>query len=91
MSTIGKSLLALDDFLANASKNELEKIWLEVKEMEFEGPTIEEFFTFAIEGNPINFKLQEGVELLSNTKPPDLGSFKRIKETPKFSLESFFL
>lgn len=91
MSVFGKSLALLDDFLANASKEELEKIWLDVKAMEFEGPTIEEFFTLAIEGNLVNFSLQEGVEVLSNIKPPDLNGFKSIKEASKFSLEPFFM
>lgn len=90
MNSISKSLHALDDFIRNVSKEEKERIWIEVKEMKFTGPTIEEYFTTLLNSNNITFKFDKGIELIGNNRPPDNAFKLSINETPKYSLESFF-
>jgi hypothetical protein len=88
MNIMSKSLLAIDDFILNASEDEKNRIWLEVKEMNIEGPTLEQYFSWVFENNPVRFQFQEGIEpcLLKSSQ----GNFQLIYQTPKFPLESFF-
>jgi hypothetical protein len=90
MNVFDKSLLALDQYLAKANQDDLQKVLDEVEEMEFEGPNLEEFFTSIFQSKPLRFKFQEGVFLCTNHQPPPQGFQLTNQQTPKFPLESFF-
>lgn len=89
MNYISTSLLALDDFIKNVSRVEKEKIWLEVKAMNIQGPTVNEYFNNLFNYPDVKYKFDRNIGLLGNYKPPE-NVFKIEIETPKFSLESFF-
>ena len=90
MNRITKSLLALDDFINNVTRSEKEKIWLEVKAMNISGPTVVEYFENLFDNSNIKFKFDKGIEFCGDNKPPE-NVFNVTIETPKYSLESFFI
>jgi hypothetical protein len=90
MSVIGDSMRALDDFISNVSREEKDKIWLEVKEMNFTGPSVETYFNNVFNTQYVKFEFEEELAECGFSKPPD-GDFKiSLNETPNYSLESFF-
>lgn len=90
MNYITKSLSALDKFILTATDADKDRIWSEVKDMNFEGPTISEYFDNAFSMTTYKFIFQEGIVFFGDSKPPEK-SFNIINEASKFSLEPFFL
>jgi len=90
MNYITKSLLALDNFILNASQADKDRIWIEVKDMNFEGPSITEYFNSVLYTTSYKFRFQDGIEFCGESKPPE-SSFNLINAASKFSLEPFFL
>lgn len=91
MSVFDKSLRAMDNYLEHVDKDELQRIINEVSEMDFEGPTIEEFFNSVFHNNTLEFIFQPGVTPHTSSPPPLMCNFiPENNQTPKYPLESFF-
>ena len=91
MNVFDKSLTALDNYFLTVKDAELRQIAEQVEGMNFEGPTVEEYFASLFLNKPLRFKFQQGVVLWSdNPEPLPQCGFQLITQTPNQILESFF-
>lgn len=88
MNTISKSLQALDDFINNVSREDKEKIWREVKELNIQGPTVYEYFSNLFYEPIVRYKFEEGIQVTGNYEPPQ-NAYKISIQPSEFPLEAF--
>lgn len=87
-TSVAKWLAEVDNFIKTTSREEKERIWIEVKEMNLKGPSIFAYFNDLFENQPLDLVFDKSITTCDNSPPP-LRPYNLIKETPKYSLEFF--
>lgn len=94
MSLSKKSITAFNDFLDKVSEKQLQEIFDELDQINFEGPTLEQYVRLSAlnDWQKFIFKFQPGIkETVPENIKQQLHSFNyQINETSNYDLKSFF-
>lgn len=91
MNVFENSLIGIDNFFSTTHSDEIQRIVAEIDRMDFEGPTVEEYFTsIFFHNNLVKYKLPKGAVTQLECDPPPTFYNQIIIETPKYPVVSQF-